>query len=166
MPRNTNSITTAVSKVSPVNPTVRLEYTTNRTFDRLALVNLVASNAVGRQTAHYKTGKVQFYFRRSGYPLHSTNKAFEETREEVMTHGHAFGTAFGGVFLEGLEVVFIVVALGGLKSQVAAVTDALLSLLVVCIAGVFVRQPLARVPENTLKYAMGVMLTSFGPSAS
>jgi uncharacterized membrane protein len=38
---------------------------------------------------------------------------YEGTREEVMTHGHAFGTAFGGVFLEGLEVVFIVVALGG-----------------------------------------------------
>jgi uncharacterized membrane protein len=94
--------------------------------------------------------------------LHDEGAAFEEAREEVMTHGHAFGTAFGGVFLEGLEVVFIVVALGGLKSQTAAVTGAVLSLVVVCIAGVFVRQPLTRVPENTLKYAVGVMLTSFG----
>lgn len=94
--------------------------------------------------------------------LHDEGAAFEETREEVMTHGHAFGTAFGGVFLEGLEVVFIVVALGGLKSQAAAVIGALLSLLVVCIAGVFIRQPLTRVPENTVKYAVGVMLTSFG----
>ena len=94
--------------------------------------------------------------------LHDEGAAFEETREEVMTHGHAFGTAFGGVFLEGLEVVFIVVALGGLKSQGAAVAGALLSLAVVCVAGVFVRQPLTRVPENTLKYAVGVMLTSFG----
>lgn len=94
--------------------------------------------------------------------LHDEGQAFDETREEVMTHGHAFGTAFGGVFLEGLEVVFIVVALGGLKSQVAAVTGALLSLLVVCMAGVFIRRPLTRVPENTVKYAVGVMLTSFG----
>ena len=94
--------------------------------------------------------------------LHDEGAAFEEAREEVMTHGNAFGTAFGGVFLEGLEVVFIVVALGGLKSQAAAVAGALLSLLVVCIAGVFVRHPLTRVPENTLKYAVGVMLTSFG----
>lgn len=94
--------------------------------------------------------------------LHDEGAAFDETREEVMTHGHAFGTAFGGVFLEGLEVVFIVVALGGLKSQAAAVTGALLSLLVVCIAGAFIRQPLTRVPENTVKYVVGVMLTSFG----
>ena len=94
--------------------------------------------------------------------LHDEGEAFEEAREEVMTHGHAFGTAFGGVFLEGLEVVFIVVALGGLKSQAAAAFGALLSLLVVCVAGVFVRKPLTRVPENTVKYAVGVMLTSFG----
>lgn len=94
--------------------------------------------------------------------LHNEGEAFEEARNDVMTHGHAFGTAFGGVFLEGLEVVFIVVALGGLKSQAAAVAGALLSLLVVCIAGVFVRQPLTRVPENTIKYVVGVMLTSFG----
>jgi len=94
--------------------------------------------------------------------LHNEGEAFEEAREEVMTHGHAFGTAFGGVFLEGLEVVFIVVALGGLRSQAAAVAGALLSLLVVCVAGVFIRHPLTRVPENTIKYAVGVMLTSFG----
>ncbi len=94
--------------------------------------------------------------------LHDEGAAFDETREEVMTHGHAFGTAFGGVFLEGLEVVFIVVALSGLKSQAAAVLGALLSLLVVCVAGIFVRRPLTRVPENTVKYAVGVMLTSFG----
>jgi Ca2+/H+ antiporter, TMEM165/GDT1 family len=94
--------------------------------------------------------------------MHDEGKAFEETREEVMSHGHAFGTAFGGVFLEGLEVVFIVVALGGLRSQAAAVIGALLSLLVVCVAGVFIRQPLTRVPENAVKYAVGVMLTSFG----
>jgi Ca2+/H+ antiporter, TMEM165/GDT1 family len=87
---------------------------------------------------------------------------YEEAREEVMTHGHAFGTAFGGVFLEGLEVVFIVVALGGLNSLPAAAAGAILSLLVVVTAGVFLRQPLTRVPENLLKYAVGVMLTAFG----
>lgn len=94
--------------------------------------------------------------------LHDEQEAFEETREDVITHGHAFGTAFGGVFLEGLEVVFIVVALGGLRSQAAAVAGALLSLLVVGLAGFFVRRPLSRVPENLVKYAVGVMLTSFG----
>jgi uncharacterized membrane protein len=101
--------------------------------------------------------------RSSGFKaLHDEGEVYQETREEVMTHGHAFGTAFGGVFLEGLEVVFIVVALGGLNSQSAAVFGALLSLVVVAAAGFFVRHPLTRVPENTVKYAVGVMLTSFG----
>jgi Ca2+/H+ antiporter, TMEM165/GDT1 family len=94
--------------------------------------------------------------------LHDEDEAYDETREELMTHGHAFGTAFSGVFLEGLEVVFIVIALGGLNSVFAATVGALLSLVVVVVAGFFVRHPLSRVPENTLKYAVGVMLTSFG----
>jgi uncharacterized membrane protein len=89
-------------------------------------------------------------------------REYEETRAEVMTHGHAFGTAFGGVFLEGLEVVFIVVALGGLNSLPAAATGAVASLLVVIAAGVVLRHPLTRVPENLVKYAVGVMLTAFG----
>jgi Ca2+/H+ antiporter, TMEM165/GDT1 family len=92
----------------------------------------------------------------------SEAKEYEETRDEVMTHGHAFGTAFGGVFLEGLEVVFIVVALGGLRSLPAAAAGAAASLLVVVAAGVVLRHPLTRVPENLVKYAVGVMLTSFG----
>lgn len=87
---------------------------------------------------------------------------YAEAREEVMTHGHAFGTAFGGVFLEGFEVVFIVVALGGLNSLPAAAIGAGASLLVVVAAGVLLRQPLTRVPENLVKYVVGVMLTSFG----
>jgi uncharacterized membrane protein len=87
---------------------------------------------------------------------------YEEAREEVMTHGHAFGTAFGGVFLEGLEVVFIVVALGGLNSVTWAATGAAASLVVVVGAGIVLRHPLTRVPENLVKYAVGIMLTAFG----
>jgi Ca2+/H+ antiporter, TMEM165/GDT1 family len=87
---------------------------------------------------------------------------YEEAREEVMTHGHAFGTAFGGVFLEGLEVVFIVVALGGLNSVTAAAAGATASLMVVVAAGIVLRHPLTRVPENLVKYAVGIMLTAFG----
>jgi uncharacterized membrane protein len=87
---------------------------------------------------------------------------YDQAREEVMTHGHAFGTAFGGVFLEGLEVVFIVVALGGLKSLPAAAAGAIASLLVVAASGFVLRHPLTRVPENLVKYAVGVMLTAFG----
>jgi Ca2+/H+ antiporter, TMEM165/GDT1 family len=87
---------------------------------------------------------------------------YDQARDEVMTHGHAFGTAFGGVFLEGLEVVFIVVALGGLNQLTPAALGATASLLVVLAAGIVLRHPLTRVPENLVKYAVGVMLTAFG----
>lgn len=71
-------------------------------------------------------------------------------------------TALGGVFLEGLEVVFIVVALGGLQDIPSAVAGALIALLIVGGAGLAFRHPLTRVPENAMKYVVGIMLTSFG----
>ena len=76
---------------------------------------------------------------------------------------YAFTISFTGVLLEGLEVVFIVLTFGAnqhdipLAAAAAAVAVALVSL-----AGVAVHAPLARVPENTLKFVVGVMLTSFG----
>ncbi len=74
-----------------------------------------------------------------------------------------FVLALKGVFLEGLEVVFIVIAVGGTgRGLPAAVAGGLLAMVVVAVAGVVVRRPLARVPENTLKYAVGVVLTSLG----
>jgi uncharacterized membrane protein len=74
-----------------------------------------------------------------------------------------FIIAFKGVFLEGLEVVFIVVAVGGTSHGLpAAVVGGLLAMIVVAGAGVVVRKPLAQVPENTLKYTVGIILTSIG----
>jgi uncharacterized membrane protein len=76
---------------------------------------------------------------------------------------YAFTVAFKGVFLEGLEVAFIVVTFGGTQRNVGlAALGAAAALIVVLIAGVFVHAPLTRVPENTLKFGVGVMLTSFG----
>jgi uncharacterized membrane protein len=77
--------------------------------------------------------------------------------------GYAFTIAFKGVLLEGLEVAFIVLTFGanqhdvGLAAAAAAVAAA-----VVIAAGAAARAPLARVPENTMKFAVGVMLSSFG----
>ncbi len=74
-----------------------------------------------------------------------------------------FVLALKGVFLEGLEVVFIVIAVGGTgRGLPAAVAGGLLAMVVIAVAGLVVRRPLARVPENTLKYAVGVILTSLG----
>lgn len=99
--------------------------------------------------------------------LHDEEAAFAETREQLERQGGAarwvgVSTSFGGVFLEGLEVVFIVVALGGLNSVPAATTGALTALAVVAVAGLALRRPLTRVPENAMKYVVGIMLTSFG----
>jgi hypothetical protein len=71
-------------------------------------------------------------------------------------------TALSGVFLEGLEVVFIVIALGGLQNVPAAAAGAVASLVVVVVAGLIFRAPLTTVPENTMKYVVGILLTSFG----
>jgi len=75
-----------------------------------------------------------------------------------------FAVSFKATLLEGLEVVFIVLALGakGGRSLVAASLGAGLALVAVVVLGFAVRHPLSRVPENTLKFVVGGMLCSFG----
>src|SRR5205085_11340134 len=76
---------------------------------------------------------------------------------------YAFTVAFKGVFLEGLEVVFIVLTFGAGQHRVAlAAAAAGAAVLLVAVAGMAVHAPLARVPENAMKFGVGVMLTSFG----
>jgi uncharacterized membrane protein len=76
----------------------------------------------------------------------------------------AFATAFKITMLEGIEVVFIVLAIGAGRPDLlgAASIGALAALLVVIVLGIAVHRPLARVPENTLKFAVGVLLSAFG----
>jgi uncharacterized membrane protein len=101
--------------------------------------------------------------------------ALAETTETAGTAGAGrraidwLGTvaAFKAVTLEGLEVVFIVIATGaasgtGGSALVPAAAGATLALILVAAAGIALRAPLARVPENTLKFAVGVILTGFG----
>ena len=76
---------------------------------------------------------------------------------------YAFTLAFKGVLLEGLEVVFIVITFGANQHNVgAAVIGAAAAVAVVAVTGIAVRAPLAKVPENAMKFAVGIMLTSFG----
>jgi uncharacterized membrane protein len=76
---------------------------------------------------------------------------------------YSFTVAFKGVFLEGLEVAFIVVTFGSNQHNVGlAALSAVAALVVVLFVGVLVHAPLSRVPENTMKFAVGVMLTTFG----
>ncbi|HWE55178.1 MAG TPA: hypothetical protein VG435_06670 [Acidimicrobiales bacterium] len=81
----------------------------------------------------------------------------------VVDDWYAFTLSFKGVVLEGLEVVFITLTFGSNQKDIPlAAVAAVSAVLVVTAAGFAVRAPLARVPENTMKFVVGVMLTSFG----
>ena len=76
---------------------------------------------------------------------------------------YAFTLSFKGVLLEGLEVVFIVLTFGANDHDVPlASLAAVIAVVLVVLLGFAIRAPLARVPENTMKFVVGVMLTSFG----
>lgn len=95
---------------------------------------------------------------------HAYNQAVSQLGEAASKRDWVgFVLALKGVFLEGLEVVFIVIAVGGAGHGFpAAIAGGIVAAIVVAAAGVIVRGPLARVPENTLKYGVGVILTSLG----
>jgi uncharacterized membrane protein len=76
---------------------------------------------------------------------------------------YGFTLSFKGVLLEGLEVAFIVLTFGSTQGSIPlAALGAGIALVLVAVVGVLVRAPLTRVPENTMKFAVGVMLTTFG----
>jgi uncharacterized membrane protein len=112
--------------------------------------------------------------RASGYKgLHDEEAIYERqvTAAQTAASGgrrgvrdwYAFTLAFKGVLLEGLEVVFIALTFGANQQNVGlAAVGAVAAVIVVAAVGFAVRAPLSRVPENTLKFVVGIMLTSFG----
>jgi uncharacterized membrane protein len=111
--------------------------------------------------------------RASGFkPLHDEEAIFARELAEARAAGteeragldwYGFTLAFKGVLLEGLEVAFIVITFGSTQGNIGlAAVGAGAALLLVAAVGVLVRAPLARVPENTMKFAVGTMLTTFG----
>ena len=77
---------------------------------------------------------------------------------------NGFVVSFKGVFLEGLEVVFIVLTFAASRDGALgpAILGAVLAFVLVCAVGTVVHRPLARVPENTIKWVVAVLLISFG----
>ncbi|MBD8881426.1 TMEM165/GDT1 family protein [Rhodanobacter sp. 7MK24] len=104
--------------------------------------------------------------------LHDETAIYERAAQALRGQGAAahawdrlaFATAFKITVLEGIEVVFIVLAIGAGRPGLMwpASLGALAALMVVVALGVVVHKPLARVPENTLKFAVGVLLSAFG----
>ncbi|MDT4950831.1 MAG: hypothetical protein QOJ37_3426 [Pseudonocardiales bacterium] len=84
-------------------------------------------------------------------------------RRGLVPDGYGFTVSFKSVVLEGLEVVFIVLTFGANAHDVpVAAVAALIAVVVVAGAGIAVRAPLSRVPENTMKFVVGVLLCAFG----
>jgi len=112
--------------------------------------------------------------RASGYKaLHDEDAAYAEEREQARRAGrevragvdwYSFTVTFKGVFLEGLEVAFIVVTFGAARRHGVALAAAAAgaALVLVLAAGALVHAPLSRVPENALKFTVGLLLTTFG----
>jgi len=112
--------------------------------------------------------------------LHDEEAIFEETRAELRARGEniaprfePFGVAlaYKAVLLEGLEVAFIVITFGSSSATNAcnttcgigsAAIGAAIAGILVILAGAIIKAPLTKIPENTLKFIVGIMLTSFG----
>jgi uncharacterized membrane protein len=112
--------------------------------------------------------------RASGYKaLHDEEAAYaaEIAEAETATRDgrfavsdwYAFTVVFKAVVLEGLEVAFIVLTFGATSGHLGyAVFGAAIGVLVISALGLVVRAPLARIPENAIKFGVGTMLTTFG----
>jgi uncharacterized membrane protein len=111
--------------------------------------------------------------RSSGFKeLHDEDEVYRAEQAQAAAAGddrragldwYSFTVAFKGVLLEGLEVVFIVIAFGSAQGQLGlAAAGAAIALVVVVVAGLLAKGPLSRVPENTIKFVVGLLLTSFG----
>ncbi len=112
--------------------------------------------------------------RASGYKaLHDEDEIFRTElaaaqaattlRRGLVSDWYAFTLSFKGVVLEGLEVAFIALTFGSNQHDIPlASIAAATAVIVVVAAGFAIRAPLARVPENTMKFVVGVMLTAFG----
>jgi uncharacterized membrane protein len=111
--------------------------------------------------------------RASGFKeLHDEDAIFARELREAESAPHeeragldwyGFTLSFKGVFLEGLEVAFIVLTFGSTQGSIPlAAAGAAVAIVLVAGIGVLARAPLARVPENTMKFAVGIMLTTFG----
>ncbi|MDR3585572.1 MAG: hypothetical protein P4L59_09630 [Desulfosporosinus sp.] len=109
--------------------------------------------------------------------MHDEAAIYEEEMRELRAHGkidpgkfNGFGflTSYKSVLLEGLEVAFIVITFGSTASTDkfsgiwTASVGASLALLIVVILGLVIRGPLTKIPENALKFSVGIMLVTFG----
>ncbi len=101
-------------------------------------------------------------------PLHDETAVFAAETAALRTHVRRLDwlaglAAYKAMLLEGLEVVFVVIAVGAAPGMLMpASIGAAAACALVAVLGIAMRQPLSRVPENTLKFSVGAMLSAFG----
>lgn len=112
--------------------------------------------------------------RASGYKaLHDEDKIFKTEMEQaktavkekrsIVSDWYAFTISYKAVVIEGIEVAFLVVTFGALQNKIpVAALSATVAVMIVVAAGFILHRPLSKVPENTLKFAVGLILTTFG----
>jgi uncharacterized membrane protein len=103
--------------------------------------------------------------------LHLEDKAYVEELNRQRSHAKSnnamdwfgFVTSFNIVLLEGIEAVFIILTFGlAAHSLISSITGGIIGLVMVVVAGILLRKPLATIPENTMKFVVGLMLSGFG----
>jgi uncharacterized membrane protein len=111
-----------------------------------------------RKALLHAAGLTAKHDERATYEIESAAAVAAGERREGFD-GYSFAISFKGVLLEGLEVAFIALTFGANQHRVGlAAAAAGAAVLLVVLAGVAVRAPLARAPENTMKFAIGVAL--------
>jgi uncharacterized membrane protein len=127
---------------------------------RKAILRAAGRKAIHDETAAYARETEQA---RSAPRAPGSGRGRGRGRGRGPLDGYALAVSFKAVLLEGLEVVFIVLTFGANQHRVGlAAVAAAAAVASVAVLGVAVRAPLARVPENVMKFAVGVMLTAFG----
>ena len=108
-------------------------------------------------------GVIPLHDERMAYAAETAQLRSQERQREARLDWLAALASFKAVVVEGLEVVFIVIAVGaGRGSIIPASVGAIAACVLVAGVGIAIHQPLARVPENALKFAVGIMLSAFG----
>jgi len=108
-------------------------------------------------------GVIPLHDEAAAYAAETRHLAREAERRAASLDWIAGLTAFKAVLLEGLEVVFIVLAVGAGRGLIwPASAGALAACVAVLAVGAILHRPLSQVPENTLKFGVGVMLSAFG----
>ncbi len=108
-------------------------------------------------------GIIALHDEEAAYTHETATLRQEASRNRTQLNWIAGMTVFKAILLEGIEVIFIVIAIGAAQGSLwPASVGALAACAIVLLIGLMVHKPLSRIPENTIKFGVGIMLSAFG----